>query len=301
MRFGTGPIRILSLCAGDGRDVFARAGGRDRRCGTRRRWSSSTTSSPTSPDDGSPHDGIEVRHGDAGDWRGSSTFCPSTCCCSAASSATSRSLTFARRSPPCPRCSLQGHGDLDPWPVRPDEDLRPTIRRWFADAGLSEVAFDGDPERFGVGVARKGTGPASTSPATTRLLASFDEPAVEPRLLTAGVWSRAVGSEEETATLHGELDVVEPGSGGAADAHAPDQHRALASPSDAAVIASLQPRPRTHTTLSRDWVGSCRSAITCSMASRSSSDIGPPACWRAFTTSPGGWWPRTAGRQATAR
>ena len=51
----------------------------------------------------------------------------------------------------------------------PDEDLRPTIRRWFADAGLSEVAFDGDPERFGVGVARKGTEAPSTSPTTTRL------------------------------------------------------------------------------------------------------------------------------------
>jgi hypothetical protein len=35
-----------------------------------------------------------------------------------------------------------------------DEDLRPTIRRWFVEAGLTEVSFDGDPERFGVGVAR---------------------------------------------------------------------------------------------------------------------------------------------------
>ena len=31
-------------------------------------------------------------------------------------------------------------------------DLRPVIRRWFTDAGLLELAFDGEPERFGVGV-----------------------------------------------------------------------------------------------------------------------------------------------------
>lgn len=35
-----------------------------------------------------------------------------------------------------------------------NHDLRPRIRRWFAEAGLIEVSFDGDPEPFGVGVAR---------------------------------------------------------------------------------------------------------------------------------------------------
>ncbi len=34
----------------------------------------------------------------------------------------------------------------------PDSDLRPQVRRWFADAGLPEVAFDGAPERYGVGL-----------------------------------------------------------------------------------------------------------------------------------------------------
>jgi len=32
-------------------------------------------------------------------------------------------------------------------------DLRPVIRRWFREAGLDEVAFDSEPEGFGVGVA----------------------------------------------------------------------------------------------------------------------------------------------------
>ena len=38
-------------------------------------------------------------------------------------------------------------------------DLRPSVRRWVKEAGLREVAYDGEPERYGVGVAR---GEAST-------------------------------------------------------------------------------------------------------------------------------------------
>ena len=33
-----------------------------------------------------------------------------------------------------------------------EPDRRPEIRRWFAAAGLEEVAFDGAPEHFGVGL-----------------------------------------------------------------------------------------------------------------------------------------------------
>ncbi len=33
-------------------------------------------------------------------------------------------------------------------------DLRPVVRGWFTDAGLTELTFDGEPEPFGVGVAR---------------------------------------------------------------------------------------------------------------------------------------------------
>lgn len=34
----------------------------------------------------------------------------------------------------------------------PVSDLRPQVRNWFADAGLPEVAFDGAPARYGVGL-----------------------------------------------------------------------------------------------------------------------------------------------------
>lgn len=32
------------------------------------------------------------------------------------------------------------------------EDRRPEVRRWFTDAGMPEVSFDGPPELYGVGV-----------------------------------------------------------------------------------------------------------------------------------------------------
>jgi hypothetical protein len=34
-------------------------------------------------------------------------------------------------------------------------DIRPSVRRWFTESGLCEVAYDGEPERYGVGVARR--------------------------------------------------------------------------------------------------------------------------------------------------
>jgi hypothetical protein len=36
-----------------------------------------------------------------------------------------------------------------------EPDLRPSIRKWFEDAGFDEVSFDGDPEPFGVGVGER--------------------------------------------------------------------------------------------------------------------------------------------------
>lgn len=37
-------------------------------------------------------------------------------------------------------------------------DRRPEIRRWFAEAGMEEVAFDGDPALYGVGLHRRPRG-----------------------------------------------------------------------------------------------------------------------------------------------
>jgi hypothetical protein len=59
-----------------------------------------------------------------------------------------------------------------------EPDLRPAVRQLFTDVGLDEVAFDGHPEHFGVGVARAsslgsgngaGTGRTADGPLPERL------------------------------------------------------------------------------------------------------------------------------------
>jgi hypothetical protein len=41
-----------------------------------------------------------------------------------------------------------------------EPDRRPEIRRWFSSAGLEEVAFEGAPEPYGVGMNRQRRAPA---------------------------------------------------------------------------------------------------------------------------------------------
>ncbi|HEX6420128.1 MAG TPA: methyltransferase domain-containing protein [Acidimicrobiales bacterium] len=52
-------------------------------------------------------------------------------------------------------------------------DRRPEICAWFTDAGCEEVAFDGAPERFGVGVHRVPAPPAAGPPSLPGPLFTF--------------------------------------------------------------------------------------------------------------------------------
>lgn len=49
-----------------------------------------------------------------------------------------------------------------------DYDLRPQVRSWFHEAGMEELAYDGEPERYGVGVNRR-IATAAVSPLPPRL------------------------------------------------------------------------------------------------------------------------------------
>ena len=49
-------------------------------------------------------------------------------------------------------------------------DLRPSVRQWSRDAGLDEIAYDGDPAAYGVGCYRRPADvPASAAPLPDRL------------------------------------------------------------------------------------------------------------------------------------
>jgi hypothetical protein len=47
-------------------------------------------------------------------------------------------------------------------------DLRPEVRRWSVDAGLEEVAYEGEPAQYGVGLYRRPAG-APVAPLPARL------------------------------------------------------------------------------------------------------------------------------------
>ncbi len=51
-----------------------------------------------------------------------------------------------------------------------ERDLRPQVRQWFGDAGFDEVAYEGEPGGYGVGVNRH-TDPMAIEPLPPRLFA----------------------------------------------------------------------------------------------------------------------------------
>jgi hypothetical protein len=53
-----------------------------------------------------------------------------------------------------------------------DRDLRPQVRRWFSEAGFHEIAFESEPHGYGVGVS--GTAPYATGEPLPDRLFSFN-------------------------------------------------------------------------------------------------------------------------------
>ena len=151
-RFPAGMIRVASMCAGDGRDLLgvlqshARArdvSGRlvewDQQLAERAR-----ASAPSS---------IEVLCGDAGNSDAYDSIAPVNLllCCGVFGNITERDI----------------RNTIDAWPMlcAPkatviwtrgsfEFDLRPQIRQWVRLAGFEELSFDGENEKFGVGVAK---------------------------------------------------------------------------------------------------------------------------------------------------
>jgi hypothetical protein len=161
--------RVLSLCAGDGRDLLGVLAERD---GTAARAllveldpMLAERARAMAPD------GVQVREGDAGAWS-----------------------TFADALPVDVLLLCGIFGNVDPASVRAivdatpamvvtggtviwtrgqsEPDHRPEIREWFVQAGFEELAFDGPPERYGVGFNRN----------TNDALAMY--PRVDTRLFT---------------------------------------------------------------------------------------------------------------------
>ena len=166
---GGGPIRVLSLCAGDGRDVLPELAARPSLQSTTTLVELDDRLAAAARTAASQVAGVEVRQGDAGDVATFEDVLPVDLLllCGIFRNIALRDVRLTIAAVP----SMLASGGTVIWTRGwfTHEDLRPTIRRWFVDAGLSEVAFDGDPERFGVGVARLNKDRPSLPPTATRL------------------------------------------------------------------------------------------------------------------------------------
>lgn len=151
-RSAAGPIRMASICAGDGRDILGvlqshpRVGdvsGRlvewDQRLVDRAR-----ASAPPA---------IEIVCGDAGNSDAYEGAVPVNLllCCGVFGNITEADIRNTINSWPM-LCARQAtviwtRGAFD-------HDLRPQIREWVKSTGFEELSFDGENEKYGVGVAK---------------------------------------------------------------------------------------------------------------------------------------------------
>ncbi|MFV0307024.1 MAG: class I SAM-dependent methyltransferase [Desertimonas sp.] len=148
--------RVLSLCAGDGRDLLPglaeRPGERqvtlveldaDLAAGADARAASLRLS------------GVDVRRGDAGlvATFGDTLPVDLLLLCGIFGNITDADIAATVAAVP----AMLTPGGIVIWTrgdFRDRPDMRPVIRRWFIDGGLIEITFDGPPSPFGVGVAR---------------------------------------------------------------------------------------------------------------------------------------------------
>jgi hypothetical protein len=167
---GRTPATILSLCAGDGRDILpvlatrppgsavVRLVEQDDALAARARASADAAGLP----------GVDVTCGDAGAVTTFVDLLPVDLLmlCGVFGNVTPEDVARTVALVP----TLVTPGGFVVWTRgRSEPDLRPTVRRWFRDAGLDEVSFDGEPESFGIGVARLPDGAARTDALPDRL------------------------------------------------------------------------------------------------------------------------------------
>jgi hypothetical protein len=148
-----GPIRVLSICAGDGRDLLGVLASHPRAAdvvGRLVEWDENLAERARA----AAPPGIEILRGDAGISDAYADATPADLLLSCG--------VFGNISDEDIRATIAGWRSLCApnatviWTrgVFSFGDLRDQIRQWATAAGFEELSFDGPPESFGVGVAR---------------------------------------------------------------------------------------------------------------------------------------------------
>jgi hypothetical protein len=162
--------RILSLCAGDGRDLLPELGSHPG-C-----WSTAVlvekdqklVAAGQARSSELGLDMVEVVVGDAGDTATFAAHLPVDLLllCGIFGNVSDEDIRTTVAATPS---MLRPDGRVIWTRGRSDPDLRPVIRRWFVEAGLDEDVFDGEPESFGVGVGHLVRPPPKASSHPARL------------------------------------------------------------------------------------------------------------------------------------
>jgi hypothetical protein len=151
-RSPAGEIRVASMCAGDGRDILGVLEGHPRAgdvTGRLVEWDPRLVERARA----SAPPAIEVVCGDAGTSDAYEGAVPVNLllCCGVFGNITEANIQNTINSWPmlcAPEATViwtRGAFEID---------LRPQIRGWVKDAGFEELSFDGENEKYGVGVAR---------------------------------------------------------------------------------------------------------------------------------------------------
>lgn len=153
----SGEIRLISLCAGEGRDVVGVLTDHRRRADVRGRLIELDPSLCAAARAGAAQaglDGIEVVEADAGDTAACAGATPADVVLVCGVFGNIADDDIRRTVEELPR--LCGSGATVIWTRhRRPPDVTPSIRRWFAGAGFQEIAFDTEPGSFfSVGTAR---------------------------------------------------------------------------------------------------------------------------------------------------
>lgn len=157
----TKPV-LLSLCAGDGRDVISVLSARAAQPQVAAVLIESDTTLSHRARKAAAEAGLsslQVRCGDAGDLASFSDVLPVDVLmlCGIFGNIEHSAVKSVVDAIP----QLLSSGGYVIWTRGGSEpDRRPEIRRWFSSAGLEEVAFEGAPEPYGVGMNRQGSAPA---------------------------------------------------------------------------------------------------------------------------------------------
>lgn len=153
-RAAPGPVRAISMCAGQGRDLLGVLGVHPRRADVRARLLELDQRNVAHARAAAPH-GVDVVQGDASTTTAYEGAVPAdlVLVCGVFGHATDDDIRHIVDHLP----TLCAPGATVIWTrgLQSQPDLRPTIRGWFADAGFEELAFTTDAAgSWGVGAHR---------------------------------------------------------------------------------------------------------------------------------------------------